>query len=189
MLAKQHYCTCSKMTDWDSMCQLYIQVSWCYSHIHAKCKRRHLWSVTFGLPDFSDLFIIISFLSSSLGRADNCWHDFHNLRSWRPRTRYVCVAYSNVFGLYWSRYVILKLQYQFVPLLQMKVPILLILLLKKKGRPVPYITVKSVNAECVTDWSVKLKMFVFRLFIQPEECGKTTSRPSMALCSLWIVQT
>uniref|UniRef100_A0A8C8JR62 small monomeric GTPase n=1 Tax=Oncorhynchus tshawytscha TaxID=74940 RepID=A0A8C8JR62_ONCTS len=27
MLARQRYCTCSKMTDWDSMCQLYIQLT------------------------------------------------------------------------------------------------------------------------------------------------------------------
>lgn len=27
MLAKQRYCTCSKTTDWGSMCRLYIQVS------------------------------------------------------------------------------------------------------------------------------------------------------------------
>lgn len=32
----------------------------------------------------------MSFISSSsLGRADNCWHDFHHLWPWRPRTRYM----------------------------------------------------------------------------------------------------
>ena len=42
------------------------------------CFELHLWS--------------FFFTSSSLGRVDNCWHDFHHLRPWRPRTRCVCVC-------------------------------------------------------------------------------------------------
>lgn len=34
MLAKQRYCTCSKTTDWDSMCRPYIRVSQSCTHTH-----------------------------------------------------------------------------------------------------------------------------------------------------------
>lgn len=99
MPAKQRYCTCSKMTDWDSMCQLYIQVSLCNSHTliqlpAEKLREKNKHSV------FQVTFLkcwINFFLPTSFWRADNCWHDFHHLWPRRPLTRYdVC---TDVFGL------------------------------------------------------------------------------------------
>lgn len=151
MLAKRRYCTCSKMTDWDSMCQLYIQVSLCYTPAVQTVRAVCLWHLeTNPLLDFfifaHDYFL---FCCSSLWRADNCWHDFHHLRPWRPRTRWVCERRCRG-----------------------KAPVN-----TRSSRTWWWLNISNVSV-CFCAASLK-----------PAECGKTTSPPSMASSSLWIVQT